>query len=105
MQQAAVQHLVQGSQSVFFFEIGHLTEVPKGDSPVEDGSCRQKCKGMRRESIQSGTDDFAHTGGKDPLITISCSIAAVKSSVHPPSSFGREASAPRLSKSLSVSIA
>src|SRR6266566_5227735 len=66
MQQATVQDLVQGRESDFFFEIGHLAQVPKGDAPVEDGSCRQKCKGMRRESIQSGADNFSHTGGEEP---------------------------------------
>ena len=99
-----MQYLVQGSESDFFFEIGHLAQVPKGDPPVEDGFCRQQCKGMRRESIQAGADDFAHTGREEPTATISCSMAAVKSMVHPPSSFGREASAPRSSKTLSVSI-
>src|SRR5690348_13341864 len=47
MQQATVQYLVQCRESDFFFEIGHLAQVPKCDSPAEDGSCRQQCKGIR----------------------------------------------------------
>src|SRR6266849_6021349 len=66
MQQATVQYLVQGRESDFFFEIGHLAQVPKGDPPAEDGFCRQQCKGIGRESIEPGADDFAHTGREEP---------------------------------------
>ena len=45
---------LEGRESVTFFEIGHLTQVLKGDSLAEDGSCHQQRKGARRESIQPG---------------------------------------------------
>src|ERR1700738_859662 len=49
-----------------FCEIGHLTQVLKGDALTEDGSCHQQRKGVRRKSIEPGADDFAHTGREEP---------------------------------------
>src|SRR6266404_1374587 len=66
VQQVAMQHLVQGRESVIFCEIGHLAQVFKGDSLAEDGSCHQQRKGIRRKSIEPGADDFAHTGREEP---------------------------------------
>src|SRR5579875_3336725 len=51
MQQVAMQHLVQGRESVLFCEIGHLAQALKGDSLTEDGSCHQQRKGVRRTSF------------------------------------------------------
>ena len=66
VQQVAMQHLVQGRESVIFCEIGHLTQVLKGDSLAEDGSCHQQRKGVGRKPIEPGADDFAHTGREEP---------------------------------------
>src|SRR5579885_83201 len=66
VQQMALQHLVQSRKSVLFCEIGHLAQVLKGDSLAQNGSCHQQRKGVRRKSIKSGADDFAHTGWEEP---------------------------------------
>src|SRR5581483_2494029 len=66
VQQMALQHLVQSRKPIMFGEIGHLTQVLKGDSLTQDGSCHQQRKGVRRKSIKPGADDFAHTGWEEP---------------------------------------
>src|SRR5579884_665844 len=65
MQQVAMQHLVQGRESVLFCEIGHPAQAFKGDSLAKDGSCHQQRKGVRRKSIQARADNFAHTGREE----------------------------------------
>src|SRR6266699_1454075 len=66
LQQMAVQRFVQGRESVLFCEISYLTQVCKGDSLAEDGSCQQQRRGIGREAIEPGHDDFAHTGREEP---------------------------------------
>src|SRR5437763_15053333 len=61
IQQASMQDLVQGRESVLFCEIGHLTQALNRRSLAEDSSCHQQGKAMRRESIEVGHDHLAHT--------------------------------------------
>src|SRR5260370_26185817 len=66
LQEMTVQRLVQSRESVVFCEIGYLTQALKGDSLAEDGSCQQQRRGVGREAIEPGHDDFAHTGREEP---------------------------------------